>query len=82
MSIRTSLKTAVPPDRSAARVAGIAFLVSFFSFLHYLQRGDLLDRLAIAALADHDALPADQIEADRIEAARRKRIPHKSTGRK
>ncbi len=42
MSIRTSLKTAVPPDRSAARVAGIAFLVSFFSFLHYLQRGDLL----------------------------------------
>ena len=35
-------KTAAPLDRSAARVAGIAFLVSFFSFLHYLQRGDLL----------------------------------------
>lgn len=42
MSTRTSLKSAVPPDRSAARVAGIAFLVSFFSFLHYLQRSDLL----------------------------------------
>jgi hypothetical protein len=42
VSIRTSLKTAAPSDRSSARVAGIAFLVSFFSFLHYLQRGDLL----------------------------------------
>jgi hypothetical protein len=42
VSIRASLKTAVPSDRSAARVAGIAFLVSFFSFLHYLQRSDLL----------------------------------------
>ncbi len=42
MTIRAKLKTADPPDRSAARVAGIAFLVSFFSFLHYLQRGDLL----------------------------------------
>ncbi|MGA2354402.1 MAG: hypothetical protein ABSG02_07890 [Terriglobales bacterium] len=34
--------TAAPPDRSAARVAGVAFLVSLFSFLHYLQRSDLL----------------------------------------
>ena len=42
MSIRTSLKSAPPPDRSSARVAGIAFLVSLFSFLHYLQRSDLL----------------------------------------
>jgi hypothetical protein len=42
VSIRSSPRTAAPPDRSAARVAGIAFLVSFFSFLHYLQRGDLL----------------------------------------
>jgi hypothetical protein len=42
VSIRSSLKTATPSDRSAARVAGIAFLVSFFSFLHYLQLGDLL----------------------------------------
>lgn len=42
MSIRSSLKTVAPPDRSAARVAGIAFLVSLFSFLHYLQRSDLL----------------------------------------
>jgi hypothetical protein len=32
----------LPTDRSAARVAGIAFLVSLFSFLHYLQRSDLL----------------------------------------
>ncbi|MFZ0798112.1 MAG: hypothetical protein WAM98_10025, partial [Terriglobales bacterium] len=30
------------PDRSAARVAGIAVLVSLFSFLYYLQRNDLL----------------------------------------
>jgi hypothetical protein len=37
------VKTAVlPSDRNAARVAGIAFLVSLFSFLHYLQRSDLL----------------------------------------
>ena len=42
MSIRTSLKSAPPPDRSSARVSGIAFLVSLFSFLHYLQRSDLL----------------------------------------
>src|SRR5271169_7181879 len=35
-------KTAVVPDRSAARVAGIAVLVSLFSFLYYLQRSDLL----------------------------------------
>ncbi|HEY4841356.1 MAG TPA: hypothetical protein VIH78_05290 [Terriglobales bacterium] len=38
----TAKTTAAPLDRSAARVAGISFLVSFFSFLHYLQRGDLL----------------------------------------
>jgi hypothetical protein len=37
----TSAKTAVP-DRSAARVAGAAVLVSLFSFLYYLQRSDLL----------------------------------------
>jgi hypothetical protein len=42
VSIRNSVKTVAPADRSAARVAGITFLVSFFSFLHYLQRGDLL----------------------------------------
>ena len=37
-----TVKTAVVPDRSAARVAGIAVLVSLFSFLYYLQRSDLL----------------------------------------
>lgn len=30
------------PDRSAARVAGVAVLVSLFSFLYYFQQGDLL----------------------------------------
>ncbi len=35
-------KTAVVPDRSAVRVAGIAALVSLFSFFYYLQRSDLL----------------------------------------
>jgi hypothetical protein len=36
------VKTAAVPDRSAARVAGIAVLVSMFSFLYYLQKSDLL----------------------------------------
>ena len=35
-------KTAAVPDFSAPRVAGIAVLVSLFSFLYFLQRGDLL----------------------------------------
>ena len=35
-------KTAAVPDFSAARVAGIAVLVSLFSFLYFLRRGDLL----------------------------------------
>jgi hypothetical protein len=38
----TSAKTAAVPDRSAARVAGAAVLVSLFAFLYYLQRSDLL----------------------------------------
>jgi hypothetical protein len=37
-----SPKTAVVPDRSLARVAGIAALVSLFSFFYYLQRSELL----------------------------------------
>ena len=37
-----TVKTAPVPDRSAARVAGIAALVSMFSFFYYLQRSDLL----------------------------------------
>jgi hypothetical protein len=37
-----SVKTAAVRDFSAARVAGIAVLVSLFSFLYYLQRSDLL----------------------------------------
>jgi len=37
-----SVRTAPVRDRSAARVAGIAVLVSLFSFLYYFQRGDLL----------------------------------------
>ncbi len=36
------MKTAAVRDRSAARVAGIAVLVSLFSFLYYLQQSDLL----------------------------------------
>ena len=36
------MKTAGVTDRSAARVAGIAVLVSMFSFLYYLQQNDLL----------------------------------------
>ena len=35
-------KTAAVRDFSAARVAGIAVLVSLFSFLYYFQRSDLL----------------------------------------
>ena len=35
-------KTASARDRSAARVAGLAVLVSLFSFLYYLQHSDLL----------------------------------------
>ncbi len=37
-----SVKTAAVPDRSTARVAGVAVLVSLFSFLYYFQRSDLL----------------------------------------
>jgi len=37
-----TVKTAAVRDRSAARVAGIAVLVSLFSFLYYLQQSDLL----------------------------------------
>ena len=37
-----TVKTAAVPDRSAARVAGVAVLVSLFSFLYYLQQSDLL----------------------------------------
>jgi len=37
-----SIKPAALPDRSAARVAGIAVLASLFSFLYYLQHRDLL----------------------------------------
>jgi hypothetical protein len=39
---RVTAKSPPVPDRSAARVAGIAVLVSLFSFLYYLQRSDLL----------------------------------------
>src|SRR5713226_362137 len=39
---RVTTKTAAVPDRSAARVAGLAVLVSLFSFLYYFQRSDLL----------------------------------------
>jgi len=39
---RVTAKSGPVPDRSAARVAGIAVLVSLFSFLYYLQRSDLL----------------------------------------
>jgi hypothetical protein len=37
-----SVKTAAVPDRSPARVAAVAVLVSLFSFLYYFQQGDLL----------------------------------------
>ena len=36
------MTTAAVPDRSTARVAGIAVLVSLFSFLYYVQHSDLL----------------------------------------
>jgi hypothetical protein len=36
------VKTAAVPDRSLARVGGLAVLVSLFSFLYYFQRSDLL----------------------------------------
>src|SRR6202453_5514103 len=36
------LKTATVPDRSVPRLAGIAALVSLFSFFHYFQHSDLL----------------------------------------
>src|SRR6266481_1686088 len=39
---RVTTKTAAVPDRSAARVAGLAVLVSLFSFLYYFQKNDLL----------------------------------------
>jgi len=38
----SSVKTAAVRDRSAARVAGIAVLVSLFSFLYYLKQSDVL----------------------------------------
>jgi hypothetical protein len=37
-----SLNSPAPPDRSPARVAAVAVLVSLFSFLYYFQQGDLL----------------------------------------
>jgi len=40
--VSVTANTAPVRDRSAARVAGVAVLVSFFSFLYYFQRGDLL----------------------------------------
>jgi hypothetical protein len=39
---KKSMKTATVRDRSAARVAGVAVLVSLFAFLYYLQQSDLL----------------------------------------
>ena len=39
---RVTVKTANVPDRSAARLAGIAALVSLFSFSYYFRHGDLL----------------------------------------
>ncbi len=39
---RVSVKTAAVPDFSAARVAGIAVLVSLFSFIYYVRHSDLL----------------------------------------
>jgi hypothetical protein len=38
----SSVRTAAVRDRSAARVAGVAVLVSLFSFLYYLKQSDLL----------------------------------------
>src|SRR5579864_2456331 len=42
MTARRQPKTRVNPDRSLARVAGIASLVSLFSFIYYFQHGTLL----------------------------------------
>ena len=39
---KPSVKTSPVPDRSPARVAGIAVLLSLFSFLYYFQHADLL----------------------------------------
>src|SRR6266478_3318225 len=39
---KKSMKTATVRDRSAARVAGVAVLVSLFAFLYYLKQSDLL----------------------------------------
>ena len=38
----SSVKTTALPDRSAARVAAAAVLVSLFAFLYYLHQNDLL----------------------------------------
>ena len=37
-----TVTTAAVPDRSVARLGGVAVLVSLFSFLYYFQRSDLL----------------------------------------
>ena len=42
IEVEYSVKTSGVPDRSAARMAGIAVLVSMFSFIYYLQKNDLL----------------------------------------
>jgi len=39
---RLNVNSAAVPDRSVARVGGVAVLVSLFSFLYYFQRSDLL----------------------------------------
>jgi hypothetical protein len=41
-SARRTVKTAAFPDRNAAGVAGLAILVSLFSFAYYFRHGDLL----------------------------------------
>ena len=41
-SVKASLKPAAVPDPNTAAVAGVAALVSLFSFLYYFHRGDLL----------------------------------------
>src|ERR1700694_3009926 len=40
--LKVTAKTAAVRDRSAARVAGAAVIVSLFAFLYYLQQSDLL----------------------------------------
>ena len=42
MTARRQRKTSVTPDRSMARVAGIASLISLFSFIYYFQHNTLL----------------------------------------